>query len=101
MTDAELEDEYLDEEEVLGPSLAVPPLYVLRTAIGCPQCRKAVPVYALGSTAFQDAEERHLIEEFHFLNFVRSVPAELTALLNVKCPSYFLDREDGDMPRIS
>jgi hypothetical protein len=97
MTDAELDTD--DEEEALGPSLAYPPLYVLRTADHCPACGKAQHVYALGCAAFQDAEERYLIKQFHFLRLIRSVPEELTALLKQKCPSFFLDRaEDGEPP---
>ena len=95
MTDATptVDDDGGDEH--LGLSLAVPPLYVLRTAVRCPDCGKALHVFALGCAAFHDAEEGYLIKEFHFLNFVRSVPEELTALLKAKCPSYFVDQKDG------
>lgn len=89
------EAEYLDEdEEDLGPSFALPPLYVLRTAVRCPECGQAQHVYALGCTAFHDAQDRDPIEQFHFLSYVRSVPTEIAAMLKAKCPSYFLDRDD-------
>ena len=92
-------DDDVDDDEHLGPSLAVPPLYALRTAIRCPACRQALHVFALGCAAFHDAEEGYPIKEFHFLSYVRSVPNELTALLREKCPSYFLDRDDAaDQP---
>ena len=88
MTAAGLElDDDLDGQD-FRPSFALPPLYVLRTANGCPLCRKAVCVYALGCTAFRDAEEGYPINEFHFLSFVSSVPEELTTLLKGKFPSY-------------
>ena len=47
----------MDEDEELGPSLAIPPLYVLRTAARCPECGKAKHVYTLGCAAFHDAED--------------------------------------------
>jgi hypothetical protein len=95
MSDAEPDDDDMDEAEAIGFSLAIPPLYVLSTATGCPTCRKAVGVYALGCPAFHDAEDDYLVKAFHFLNFVIAVPQALTELLKEKCPSYFLDREDG------
>jgi hypothetical protein len=85
--------EYRDEEEDLGPSLAVPPLYVLRTGCRCPECGKANYVYTLGCTAFHDAEEGSMVEAFHFLRLIRSVPEAVTELLKEKCPHYFLDQE--------
>ena len=72
MMAAELELDDDQEEEELEPSLALPPLYVLRTAVRCPECRKGVHVYALGCTAFHDAEEDYTIEQFHFLSFISS-----------------------------
>jgi hypothetical protein len=95
MTDAELEEYLDDEKEGLGPSLALPPLYVLRTAVRCPKCGKAQHVYALGCTAFHDAEDRDPIEQFHFLSFVHSIPTGIAAMLRATCPSYFLDRESA------
>jgi hypothetical protein len=93
VTDTALE---LEEEagEDLGLSLAMPPVYLLRTVDRCPACRKIIHVYALGCTAFHDAEEGDTIREFHFLTFVRSVPEELRALLKQKCPGYFMDKDD-------
>ena len=37
-------------------SMAHPPLYMLRTATYCPQCRTPMFVYMLGCAAFHDAE---------------------------------------------
>lgn len=92
MIAAELEDE--DYVEDFGPALACPPLYVLRTADYCPECREALHVYALGCAAFRDAEEGYAIDDFHFLRRVSSVPEQVTALLTRKCSSYFLDQEE-------
>jgi hypothetical protein len=89
MTDAELDADD-DADADLGPSLAFPPLYVLRTAVRCPECGNALHVYALGCTAFRDAGDSSPVEEFHFLRMVSSVPEEITALLKKKCPSFFL-----------
>jgi hypothetical protein len=88
MTAAEPDDD-------LRPSFAFPPLYLLRAAERCPECSKSTHIYALGCAAFHDAQEGDTIREFHFLTFVRSVPKELRSLLKQKCPSYFLDQEDG------
>ena len=85
-----------DEDEALGPSMAYPPLYVLRSAARCPECGRAQHVYALGCAAFQDAQDSRPVEDFHFLRRIGSVPEELTALLKKNCPSFFLDREEGD-----
>ena len=94
MTEAEVEeDEFLDDED-LGASIAFPPLYVLRAAARCPECREALYVYSLGCAAFRDADEGHTLEQFHFLRLVSSVPEQVTALLKKKCPSYFLDKEE-------
>ena len=46
-----------DEEEELGPSLAIPPLYLLLAAARCPECGQAMHVSTLGCAAFHDAEE--------------------------------------------
>jgi hypothetical protein len=93
MTDAILDDE--DEyEEALGPSLAIPPLYLLRTADRCPECGRAMHVYTLGCTAFHDREDSRPVEEFHFLRMIESVPDNLLALLRTKCVGYYPDRED-------
>ena len=53
----ELDDDY--EEEAPGPSLAFPPLYVLRTVARCPKCGASMHVYALGCAAFHQAHQRH------------------------------------------
>jgi hypothetical protein len=92
-------DEY-DDDEDYGPSLAYPPLYVLRTADYCPQCRQALHVYTLGCAAFRDAEDGgEPIEQFHFLHYIRSVPEPVLALLKARVPSYYLDQvEDGEPP---
>jgi hypothetical protein len=98
MTGVEAEYE-ADVEQALGPSLAIPPIYVLRAAVRCPECGEAIHVYTLGCTAFHDAEERYPIEDFHFLRLIRSVPEGVLKLLKAKCPGYFLDREGGSDSR--
>jgi hypothetical protein len=102
MTDAEFDVEDYDddyEEEELGPSLAMPPLYVLRTTDCCPECGKAQHVYTLGCAAFHDAQDRHPIEEFHFLHTIRSVPEPVLDLLKAKSPGYYLDHtEERETP---
>jgi hypothetical protein len=98
MTDAALDDDDYGDEAT-GPSLAMPPLYVLRTAVRCPACGKAMHVYTLGCAAFRDAYERSTIQDFHFLQLIREVPEPVLALLHAKCPGYHLDDEgDGDTP---
>jgi hypothetical protein len=93
------EDEYEDEDDDLGPSLALPPLYVLRVVDHCPECRKAQHVYTLGSAAFRDAQEGYQIDDFHFLRLIRSVPENVLKLIKAKCPGYFLDREERSPER--
>ena len=92
MTNGEPE---LDEEceEELGPSQAIPPLYVLRAPTRCPECGKAQHVYGLGCAAFCDAYEGETLDAFHFLRQVRGVPEELVELLNRKCPSFSLEED--------
>ena len=97
----EVEDAYdEDEEEELGPSLAYPSLYVLRSATYCPECGQATHVYTLGCDAYRDAEEGgEPIEDFHFLRCIESVPAPLMALLKAKLPCYYLDQtREGETP---
>jgi hypothetical protein len=98
MTDTLLDDED-DEEEALGPSLAMPPLYVLRTADRCPDCGQAQHVYTLGCAAFHDAEDSRPVKDFHFLRSIRSVPEQVLTLLKDRCPNYYLDHtEEGEPP---
>jgi hypothetical protein len=87
------DDDY--EEEELGTSLAMPPLYLLLAAARCPECGQAMYVYTLGCAAFHDADDRFPIEQFHFLRLIRSVPEPVLDLLKAKCPSYYLDQEEG------
>ena len=93
MTDAELEEDEYPDQEHMRPSLAFPPFHVLRTADRCPECGRAVHVYALGCTAFQDAGDRYVSRQFHFLTLLRSLPEALLSLLKTRCPSLYLDRE--------
>jgi hypothetical protein len=93
MTDTMLDDDEYEEE--LGPSLAFPPHYVLRTAARCPECAEAMHVYMLGCSKFHDAEDRFPIEDFHFLRLIRSVPEPVLELLKARCPSFFLDEEEA------
>ena len=98
MTDTDFADDDYEEAE-LGPSLAIPPLYVLRTAERCPVCGEATHVYTLGCTAYQDAEDGRPLETFHFLNRIESVPESLLTLLKTKLPGYHLDHtEEGEPP---
>jgi hypothetical protein len=90
MTDTMLDDEDYEEAQ-LGPSLAMPPLYVLHSACYCPECGQAQHVYTLGCAAFHDAEDSRPIEDFHFLRRIESVPEPLLALLTAKLPRYRLD----------
>jgi hypothetical protein len=96
MTEAANDDDY-EEEEDYGPSLAYPPLYVLRTAARCPECGEALHVYAIGCTAFRDAEDGgEPIDQFHFLHHLRSLPEPLLALLKAKAPGFYPDQAGGE-----
>ena len=83
-----------DDEPEDYPTLAFPPLYVLRTAESCPECGEAMHVYTLGCGAYRDYDHPDPVEVFHFLREIESVPEELTRLLAARCPGYFLDREN-------
>jgi hypothetical protein len=98
MTDATEIDDESDQDQELGPSLALPPLYVLRTAAYCPECYQAQHVYMLGCVAFHDAEDRHQVDEFHFLRRIESLPQPILALLKTKLTSYYLDRTEEKEP---
>jgi hypothetical protein len=93
MTDAALDDDEDYEDDELGPSLAIPPLYVLRTVAYCPKCRTAMHVHTLGCAAYHDAEDSRPLEDFHFLRQIESVPETVLTLLKAKCPGYYLDSE--------
>ena|SRR5271157_945789 len=84
------------EEEDYGPSLAMPPLYMLRTAARCPECGRAQHVYTLGCAAFHDAGDLRPVEDFHFLRLIHSVPEPVLSLLKDRCPGYYLDRTEPD-----
>lgn len=84
------------DDEPLGPSLAIPPLYVVRSACYCPECDQAQHVYMLGCVAFQDAEDLHPVEEFHFLRRVERIRPKLLALLEAKLPRFYPDRTEED-----
>jgi len=93
MTDLPCDDEAYDDEDE-GPSLAYPPIYVLRSADDCPVCGQPNFVYALGCVAFRDRREGGApIEDFHFLRYVESLPKPLLTLLKSKLPSFRLDRD--------
>jgi hypothetical protein len=98
MTDAiaDGENEAFDDDEEYGPSMAMPPLYVLRATARCPECGQAQHVYALGCAAFHDGEDLRPLEDFHFLRLVRSVPEPVLTMLRTRCPSYYLDRADPE-----
>jgi hypothetical protein len=93
MTDA-LADIDNDEEEY-RPSLALPPLYVLRAAARCPECSQGQHVYTLGCAAFHDAEDLRPVEEFRFLRLIQSVAEPVLNLLKDRCTGYFFDGEEA------
>src|ERR1700733_2696287 len=97
MTDAAVDDDDYEEDE-LGSSLAMPPLYVLRTVDYCPECRQAMHVYTLGCVAYQDASfgSEEPIYDFHFLRQIESVPQSVLRVLKRKCPGYYLDRTEPE-----
>jgi len=97
MADAEFDDDDYEEEES-GPSLAMPPLYVLRTTTRCPKCGEAMNVYTLGCAAFHDAETSFPIKQFHFLCLIRSVPEPVLNLLKAKCPGFYHDHTEEEEP---
>jgi hypothetical protein len=91
----EIDDEF-DEDEKPGPSLAYPPLYVLRAVTYCPECGQTQHVYSLGCAAYNDAEdgEAEPIYDFHFLRCTESVPDRVMRLLKARCPGFYLDQEE-------
>ena len=98
MTAAQLElADDLDEEEDLGPSLAMPPLYVLRTAERCPECGMANTSIPSAAPPSMRRRTPTRSKQFHFLRLIRSVPEVITAVLKKKCPSYF--RRPGGQDR--
>jgi hypothetical protein len=90
------DDDDEDEDERPSHSLAYPPIYVLRCAWSCPECRRAMYFYSLGCDAYSDRDfgsDEEPIVDFHFLRQVESVPDKLLKLLKKKCPSFYLDRD--------
>jgi hypothetical protein len=69
-------------------SLAVPPLYVVRTVERCPECGEPMHVFALGCELFIEAGESTPSEEFYFLHHIRSLPDLLVAMLASRCRGY-------------
>jgi hypothetical protein len=94
IADADIDE--LDDEEEYGSSLAVPPLYVLRTAAHCPECGQAQHVYTLGCAAFCEAGDSRPVEDFHFLRVIHNVPEPVLNLLKDRCSGYYLDHEAVD-----
>ena len=82
-------------EEEPGPSLAIPPLYLLLAVARCPKCGQTQYVSTLGCAAFHDAEELGPADIFHFLHFIHSLPEPVLNLLKAKRPGYYLDQEEG------
>jgi hypothetical protein len=95
MLETMLDDDDYDEKE-LGPSMAMPPLYLLRIAARCPACRQAQPVYTLGCAAFHDANELRPVETFPFLRLIHNVPQPVLNLLEDRSPGYYLDRAEPE-----
>jgi hypothetical protein len=88
-----------EEEPEFYPTLALPPIYLLRTAEGCPECGRAMYVHTLGCHAFRPDDDPRPIEVFHFLHQIESVPEEVMDLLKAKCPGYTLDTtREGERP---
>ena len=88
-----------DNYEDYGPSLAYPPLYVLRAAVYCPECGQAQHVYTLGCESYRHAEDGgEPIDQFHFLNRIENVPTALLDLLRAKLPGYYLDHTRSGEP---
>lgn len=85
-------DDESDEDRELGPSLALPPLYVLRAVACCPECGQAQHVYTLGCAAFHDAEDRRPVDDFHILRRIESLPQPILSQLKTRLPSYHPDR---------
>lgn len=91
MTEAGADHDDADEDR--WPPLAIPPLYLLRTAERCPECGTAMHVYTLGCDGFRHADDGRPVEAFHFLRAIRGLPGDVLALLKSRCPGYFLDRD--------
>src|SRR5262249_37721608 len=89
----ESEPEYGDdgEEPEIYPTLALPPIYLLRTAGRCPECGRAMHVHTLGCHAWRPHDDPRPIEVFHFLHQIERVPEEVIAMLKAKCPGYTFD----------
>ena len=96
MSDLDEEEDAYDDEGVLDASLAIPPVYVLRTVERCPECAQPLHVYALGCAAFHDAEELSPTEVFHFLHHIRMLPDHVIAVLKAKCRGYRFDAPDQE-----
>ena len=88
-------DDGEEEEPEIYPTLALPPIYVLRTAERCPECGRAMHVHTLGCHAFRHDDDPYPIDEFHFLRQIECVPEEVTAMLKAGCPGYTLDTTRG------
>jgi hypothetical protein len=88
-----------DEEPEIYSTLALPPIYVLRTAERCPDCGRAMHVYTLGCHAFRHDDDPYPVNVFHFLRRIERVPEKLTAMLKAKCTGYTLDTtREGETP---
>jgi hypothetical protein len=88
-----------DEEPGSYPELALPPVYVLRTAERCPECRRAMHVHTLGCHSFRHHDDPYPIDDFHFLRQIERVPEEVMSLLKAKCPGYTPDTtREGETP---
>jgi hypothetical protein len=99
MTDDDDDDEDNDHFGVAHITwFAAPPLYLMRAAERCPECGEAMHVYTLGCTGYHERGEHQAVDLFHFLREIESVPADILALLQAKCPGYFYDRTHGDEP---
>src|SRR4051794_9475893 len=84
-----------EDDEELKPSLAIPPLYVLRGRQRCSACGWLTSVYALSCAAFRDGKRHATMEKFHILNFIGSIPKPILKMLEAKCHGYYTDRMDA------
>jgi len=95
----EAEEDYDDDDDHFRRAhitwFAVPPIYVLRTAEYCPECRNPMQVYTLGCAGYEETRDPTPTDLFHFLRSIESLPEPVLKRLKAKCPRYFLDREEG------
>ncbi|WP_152053057.1 hypothetical protein [Tautonia marina] len=91
-------DEALDEpeeEDGLGPSKALPPLYVLRAPESCPACGRISHAYSLAASGLFDAYDGDTFRRFIILTHVEEWPEDLLALIRSRTLTWYPDIEEG------